>query len=137
MGMSDGMFAVCGAYGMLELEVFCRAAALRADGSLKYEMRVLERSDSKLGRHSPFKMSDGASLFCLYCLGITLPGHSDLRVFGLLPPRRSLYGRVFGRSMGPRRFRFQLLGTRTRAVKVDMPIAVYCTYVCAAQRLAP
>ncbi len=42
----------------------------------------------------------------------------------------------FGRSMGPRRFRFQLLGTRTRAVKVDMPIAVYRTHVCAAQRLA-
>ena len=58
-------------------------------------MRVLERSDGKLGRHSPFKMSDGASLFCLYCLGITPPGHSDLRVFGLLPPCRSLYGRVF------------------------------------------
>lgn len=72
--MSGGMFAVCGAYGMLELEVFCRAAALRADGSLKYEMRVLERPDSKLGCHSPFKMSDDASLFCLYCLGITPPG---------------------------------------------------------------
>ena len=58
-------------------------------------MRVLERSDGKLGCHPPFKMSDDASLFCLYCLGITPPGHSDLRVFGLLPPRRSFYGRVF------------------------------------------
>lgn len=37
-------------------------------------MRVLERSDGKLGCHSPFKMSDDASLFCLYCLGITPPG---------------------------------------------------------------
>lgn len=34
LGMSDGMFAVCGAYGMLELEVFCRAAIFRADESL-------------------------------------------------------------------------------------------------------
>lgn len=42
----------------------------------------------------------------------------------------------FGRSMGPRRFRFQLLGTRTRAVKVDVSIAVFRTHVCAAQRLA-
>lgn len=37
-------------------------------------MRVLERSDSKLGCHSPFKMSGDASLFCLYCLRITPPG---------------------------------------------------------------
>lgn len=58
-------------------------------------MRVLERSDGKLGCHPPFKMSGDASLFCLYCLGITPPGHSDLRVLGLLPPRCSLYGRVF------------------------------------------
>lgn len=50
--MSDGMFAVCGTYGMLELEVFFRAATLRADESLKHEMRVLERLDSKLGRHA-------------------------------------------------------------------------------------
>lgn len=53
-----------------------------------------------------------------------------------LAPRRPLYGRVFGRSMGSGEFQFQLLGTRTRAVKVDVPIAVYRTYVCAAQRLA-
>lgn len=98
-------------------------------------MRVLERSDGKLGCYPPFKMSDDASLFCLYRLGITPPGLSDLRVFGLLPPRCPLYGRVFGRSMGSGEFRFQLLGTRTRAVKVDMPIAVYRTHVCAAQRL--
>lgn len=32
-------------------------------------MRVLERSDSKLGCHSPFKMSDDASLFCLFVSG--------------------------------------------------------------------
>ena len=69
LGMSDGMFAVCGAYGMLELEVFCRAAALRADGSLKHEMRVLERPDGKLGCHPPFKMSGDASLFCLSASG--------------------------------------------------------------------
>lgn len=67
--MSDSMFAVCGTYGMLELEVFCRDAILRADGSLKYEMRVLERSDSKLGCHSPFKMSDDVSSFCLSVSG--------------------------------------------------------------------
>ena len=42
----------------------------------------------------------------------------------------------FWRSMGSGEFRFQLLGTRTRAVKVDVPIAVYRTHVCAAQRLA-
>ena len=96
-------------------------------------MRVLERSDGKLGCHPPFKMSGDASLFCRR---ITPYGLSDLRVSGLLPPRRSFYGRVFGRSMGPRRSRFQLLGTRTRAVKVDVPIAVYRTHVCAAQRLA-
>lgn len=55
---------------------------------------------------------------------------------GLLPPRRSYYGRFFWHSMGLRRFRFQLLGTRTRAVKVDVAIAVYRTHVCAAQRFA-
>ena len=65
LGMSDGMLAVCGTYGMLELEVFCRAA----DESLKHEMRVLGRSDSKLGCHPPFKMSDDASLFCLSAAG--------------------------------------------------------------------
>lgn len=54
---------------MLELEVFCRDAILRANESLKHEMRVLERSDSKLGCHSPFKMSDDASLFCLFVSG--------------------------------------------------------------------
>lgn len=32
-------------------------------------MRVLERSESKFGRHSPFKMSDDASLFCLTASG--------------------------------------------------------------------
>ena len=69
LGMSDGMLAVCGTYGMLELEVFCRAATLRADESLKHEMRVLGRSDSKLGCHPPFKMSDDASLFCLSAAG--------------------------------------------------------------------
>lgn len=42
----------------------------------------------------------------------------------------------FGRSMGSGEFQFQLLGTRTRAVKVDVPIAVHCTHVCAAQQLA-
>lgn len=41
----------------------------------------------------------------------------------------------FGRSTCPGEFQFQLLGTRTRAVKVDMPIAVYRTHVCAVQRL--
>ena len=69
LGMSDGMFAVCGTYGMLELEVFCRAATFRADESLKHEIRVLERSESKFGRHSPFKMSGDASLFCLTASG--------------------------------------------------------------------
>lgn len=98
-------------------------------------MRVLERSDGKLGRHPPFKMSDDASLFCLYCLGITPPEPSDLRVFGLLPLAARFMGGSL-RSRCPGEFRFQLLGTRTRAVKVDVPIAVYCTHVCAAQRLA-
>lgn len=37
-------------------------------------MRVLERSDSKLGCHSPFKTSDDASLFCLSALGERRPG---------------------------------------------------------------
>lgn len=69
LGISDSMFAVCGTYGMLELEVFCRDAILRANESLKHEMRVLERSDSKLRCHSPFKMPDDASLLCLSASG--------------------------------------------------------------------
>ena len=58
------------------------------------------------------------------------------RVFGLLPPRRPPLWTGFGRSMGSGEFQFQLLGTRTRAVKVGVPIAVDRTHVCAAQRLA-
>ncbi len=57
------------------------------------------------------------------------------RVRALAPSSPALWT-GFGRSMGSGEFQFQLLGTRTRAVKVDVPIAVYRTYVCAAQRLA-
>lgn len=65
LGMSDGMMAAFDAYGMRGLEAFCRAATLQSTESLVCEMRVLERTDSKLECYPRFKMSDDASLFCL------------------------------------------------------------------------
>lgn len=84
---------------------------------------------------TPFKMSDDAGLFCLFVSGKRRQSLPVSACLGSVPSPLALWA-GFGRSMGSRRFRFQLLGTGTRAVKVDVAIAVYRTHVCAAQRLA-
>lgn len=48
-------------------------------------MRVLERSDSKFGCHSPFKMSGDANLFCLFVSGKRRRGFPVSACLGCAP----------------------------------------------------
>ena len=78
---------------------------LRGDESLKHEMRVLERSDSKFGCHRHSKCQMMQACFAL------VPQDNAVRAFRsprvrASAPRRSLYGRVLGVQRAPENSNF-------------------------------